>query len=169
VNPGRKIGMNRKKIALEVVIDDFALWRLMDHTRFMIARNREMELARFGLTPEQSHILNILSLKGGSTTINEIVEITMRQHHSISTLINRMTKQELVKKTKTPTDNRIFQVVITPKGEKVLQKATQDSITMAFSCLSEKDKKELQANLKCLLSKAYDMLGKKLRPQITGM
>jgi DNA-binding MarR family transcriptional regulator len=161
--------MNPKVSNYELASKDFALWRLFDHTRFMIARNREMELARYGLTPEQSHVLTILYLKGGSTTINEIVEITMRQHHSISTLINRMTKQELVKKIKTPTDNRIYQVVITAKGEKLLQKVTQDSITTAFSSLSEKEKLQLWSSLECLLAKSYEMLGKKLRPQLTGM
>ena len=161
--------MKPKNDAAEIAAKDFALWRLFDHTRFVIARNREVELSQYGLTPEQSHVLNILSLKGGSSTINEIVEITMRQHHSISTLINRMTKQELVKKIKTPTDNRIYQVVITPKGERLLEKVTQESITTALSCLSEKDKAELQDQLRCLMGKAYEMLGKKLRPQVTGM
>ena len=160
--------MKPKNDSREIVSNDFALWRLFDHTRFMIARNREMELGRYGLTPEQSHVLNILFQKGGSSTINEIVEITMRQHHSISTLINRMTKQELVKKIKTPTDNRIYQVVITAKGEKLFQKVTQESIITAFSCLSEKDKSELQAHLRCLMGRAYEMLGKKLRPQVSG-
>ena len=157
--------MNQKNKVPEIVMDNFSLWRFLDHTRFVIARNREMELSRYGLTPEQSHILNILVQKGGSSTINEIVDITLRQHHSISTLINRMSKQELVKKIKTPNDNRIYQVVITPKGESLLNKVTHESIDMVFSGLSEREKRELQTHLNRLMTKGYKMLGKNLKPQ----
>lgn len=151
------------------VLDDFAMWRLLDHTRFMIARSREMELAKFGLTPEQSHILHILNQKGGTSTINEIVEITMRQHHSISTLINRMTRQGLVRKIRNPNDNRKFDVVATEKGKNLFKKLTQESIKLTFSCLSEQDKKELETLLRCLLGQAYQVLGKELRPQVSSM
>ena len=77
---------------------DFRLWRLLDHTRFVISRSREKELARFGMTPEQAHVLDILHQSGGKATIQEIVNITMRQHHSISTLVGRRAKQGPVKK-----------------------------------------------------------------------
>jgi DNA-binding MarR family transcriptional regulator len=157
--------MNQKNKVPEIAMDNFSLWRLLDHTRFVIARNREMELSRYGLTPEQSHVLNILVQKGGSSTINEIVDITLRQHHSISTLINRMSKQELVKKIKTPNDNRIYQVVVTPKGESLFHKVTHESIDMVFSSLSEREKRELQTHLNRLMTKAYKMLGKNLKPQ----
>ena len=47
---------------------DFPLWRLLDHTRYMIFRDREMELSEFGLTPEQAFVLDIIHAAGGSTT-----------------------------------------------------------------------------------------------------
>jgi DNA-binding MarR family transcriptional regulator len=132
----------------------------------MIARSREMELARFGITPEQSHVLYILSTSGGSTTINDIVEITQRQHHSISTLINRMTKQGLVSKRKDPHDNRKYEVVITRKGQELYRRITQDSIKNNFSCLSDEAKGQLRKHLKCLLIRAYEVLGKDIKSRM---
>ena len=144
-------------------IDVFRLWKLLDHTKFMIGRLREMELARFGLTPEQVHVMDIISQNGGTTTINEIVELTMRQHHSISTLINRMTRQELVNKIKTTDDKRIFKVVITEKGQTLLRKVSRDSIINTFISLTEEEKIDLDTNLRKLLIKAYDLLGKEYK------
>ncbi len=158
--------MDRKNSIIRENDNDFKLWRLLDHTRFMIARSREMELARFGITPEQSHVLYILSTSGGSTTINEIVEITQRQHHSISTLINRMTKQGLVSKRKDPHDNRKYEVVITKKGQELYRRITQDSIKNTFSCLPDEAKAQLRKHLKCLLIRAYEVLGKDIKSRM---
>ncbi len=145
-------------------VDVFRLWKLLDHTKFMIGRLREMELARYGLTPEQVHVLDIISQSGGSTTINEIVDLTMRQHHSISTLINRMQRQGLVNKLKTADDKRIFKVFITDKGLTLLKKVSRDSIMNTFSSLSEEEKVDLDSHLHRLLIKAYDLLGKEYKP-----
>jgi DNA-binding MarR family transcriptional regulator len=140
--------------------DNFRLWKLLDHTRFMVSRSREMELAEFGLTPEQSHVLEILRQNGGKTTINDIVDITQRQHHSISTLINRMTRQNLVTKKKDLNDNRRFEVVVTRKGKQLTGKITTNSINRVFASLNESQKSELREHLNSLLMKAYDILGK---------
>jgi DNA-binding MarR family transcriptional regulator len=144
--------------------DNFSLWKLLDHTRFMVSRSREMELGEFGLTPEQAHVLEILRQNAGKTTINDIVDITQRQHHSISTLINRMTKQGLVLKKKDLNDNRKYEVAITKKGKLLTTKMTTKSIEEVFACLSDVEKVELRKRLNCLLLKAYQVLGKEFVP-----
>ena len=144
--------------------DNFRLWKLLDHTRFMISRSREMELADCGLTPEQSHVLEILRQNGGKSTINDIVEITQRQHHSISTLINRMVKQGLVTKKKDLNDNRKYEVVVTRKGKRLTTKMTTKSIDIVFREMSETDKSELRNYLNALLIRAYGVLGKEFVP-----
>lgn len=139
---------------------EFQLWRLLDHTRFVIARSREKELARYGLTLEQSHVLDILHHSGGVSTIQEIVNITMRQHHSISTLINRMVKQGLVKKIRSKSDARQYNVVITEMGEALFRKTTRNSIINIFAVLSQSNRKGLGKGLSKLMVKAYQVLGK---------
>ncbi|MCR4393211.1 MAG: MarR family transcriptional regulator [Dehalococcoidales bacterium] len=142
---------------------DFVLWRVLDHTRFMISRLREKELDQFGITPEMSYILDILTQRGGTTTINEIAEITMRKHHSISTQIARMAKQGLVKKIKNHKDLRGYDIVITEKGQDLFKRITRDSIREVFSCLSIEDKKALDIRLKALLMHAYHLSKKEFR------
>ena len=138
---------------------EFQLWRILDHTRFMIARAREKELAHFGLTPEQSHVLDILVGQGGSVTINDIVAVTQRQHHSISTLVSRMVRQGLVTKKKDPDDLRKWVVSITPQGERVFRDLTRDAIHRIISCLPENNRATFKEDLLCLLKRAYEVLG----------
>jgi DNA-binding MarR family transcriptional regulator len=141
---------------------DFALWRIMDHTRFMIARSREMELASCSLTPEQSHVLDILHESGGSTTINRLVEVTQRQHHSISTLIDRMTRQGLVTRRKSPSDKRKYDVAITEKGEELVNEMPRGSVDSIFESLSADEKVRLRSYLMRLMKGAYAVLGKEM-------
>lgn len=145
---------------------NFSLWRILNHTGFVIARSRKKELAQYGLTPEQAHILDILHHSGGTVTIQGIVDITMRQHHSISTLVDRMSKQGLVKKVKNASDARQYDVMITKKGQELFGGTTRKSITDIFSALSAREKKELEKGLKKLRARAYKLLGKKYQPNV---
>lgn len=143
--------------------NNFELWILLDHARFAISRARELELARVGLTPEQAMILHTLKILGGSATMSEISDITLRQHHSVSTLVNRMTKQGLLKKTKSPKDKK-YQVVVTEKGNKVYGAITRQSIEMTFSALKSKEKQEFASSLQKLIDQTRDLLGVDYRP-----
>ena len=144
--------------------NDYQLWIMLDQLRYMIFRSRKMELARYNITPQQAHILYILNLSGDSTTIDEIVEYTQHQHHSISTLINRMTKKGLVSKIKILGKGQKLDIVITEKGRDLLRIMTRDSVRKIFSCLSEEDKHEIIAYLCKLTVSSYKALGKKYKP-----
>ena len=137
---------------------DFNLWRFLNHTAFMINRSRQKELAQYGVTPEQAQVLDILHQGRGMATISDIVNITLRQHHSISTLVSRMAMQGLVKKVRNASDARRYNVTITEKGRALFRAITRDSITEIFSCLSERDRQGLDKGLKKLMEKAYRAL-----------
>jgi DNA-binding MarR family transcriptional regulator len=134
------------------------LWSLLDRTAFAISRLREIELSQFGLTIPQSAILHTLHVQGGALTLQDLGKNRMRQHHSISTLISRMTKIGLVLRTKTANGKR-YQIKISPTGQKVYGKVTETSLRMVFSSLSEKEKRGLADDLIPLLEKARYLLG----------
>jgi len=145
---------------------DFLLWKYLDHTRYMIFRLREKELAQLGLTPEQAYVLDILHAARGSTTINRIVEATQRQHNSISTLITRMARQGLVRKTRTRRDKRAYRIALTEKGRALFNTIPQDSITKAFLCLTAGEKNDLLRYLDHLLVSAYQSAGHEWDPHL---
>jgi DNA-binding MarR family transcriptional regulator len=138
--------------------NSFDLWVLLDRTHFAVARSRLLELAQYHLTKEQAQILYAIIPLGGSASMTQIASFTMRQHHSVSTLVNRMAKAGLVKKVKAP-NNRGFRVNITPKGQEQYLKVTRKSIEMLFTSLSGTDKRNFAACLYQLHNKARDLLG----------
>jgi DNA-binding MarR family transcriptional regulator len=119
------------------------VWSTLDSTRFTIARLRELELAHFGLTIEQSAALKELRQSGGSVTRKELEEKTLRQHHTISALVSRMLKSGLLAERHVQ-GARTQAVSITPKGLAVAESLTHISIEMTFSSLKAEDKLRLR-------------------------
>ena len=139
------------------------IWVLLDRTHFAVTRSRLLELAQFNLTKEQAQVLYVLRLFGGSATMTQIASFTLRQRHSVSTLVNRMEKAGLVKKVKVPKD-KVFKVVMTKKGKDRYSRVTRKSLEMVFSSLSTADKRKLTLYLNQLQKKAHSLLGLDYKP-----
>ena len=135
-----------------------SIWVLLDRTHFAVARSRLLELAQFHLTKEQAQILYALRLYGGATNMTQISAFTMRQRHSVSTLVDRMEKAGLVKKVKVP-NKKGYMVTMTKKGSERYQNVTAKSIDMLLSPLSEAEKQKLVVYLKKVQNKARELLG----------
>lgn len=133
------------------------LWSLLDNTVFAVSRLREIELSQFDLTIAQASILFTLQANG-SMTLQELEKNGLRQHHSVSTLINRMTTLGLVNKVKNSEDKR-YRIVLSEEGKALNNKITSSSLEMAFSVLNTKQKHELKQCLIPLLGRAKYLLG----------
>ena len=142
---------------------DYQLWILLDHLRYMIFEARKRELAKYDITPEQAQILLTLG-RSDSFTINQIMAYTQHRHHSVSTLINRMEKKELVRKIKIPGKGRKLNIKITEKGYELLRRMARDSFSRIFTCLSEDEKKVMIDHLSRLMVSSYRILGKEHTP-----
>jgi DNA-binding MarR family transcriptional regulator len=141
-------------------IGDNNVWWLLDNAKSAISRLRDMELAKINITPEQAAILTILA-KGDKSTITEISEYWLRQRNSVSTLINRMEKQGLVKKIKYPHIKEL-EIVITPKGQSLNSRITRQSVYQVFEVLSVEEKQVLAHYLKLLAVRSRSLLGASL-------
>jgi DNA-binding MarR family transcriptional regulator len=111
-------------------------------------------------------ILIIIEHCGGSTTTKEIEYLTLRQHHSISTLINRMCRVGLVYKEKSPAEKR-YRIFMSKEGENLLSKVTEDSIEIVFSNLSINEKLQFTGYLRSLHRQARSLLGVPYRQPAT--
>jgi DNA-binding MarR family transcriptional regulator len=143
---------------VENVPSIFDLWVILDSAHFAISRSRFLEIAQFGLTPEKAQILHVLQSHGGAVPQSRFSDYTMRQHHSVSSLINRMIKEGLLKKVKY-SGERTFTVLMTKKGKDKYSKLTRVSIDMIFSTLSNEDRQKLFSLLTHLLDKSRGLLG----------
>jgi len=138
--------------------ENFSMWVLFDQTRFTIYRSRELELAQNKLTSIQAEVLFTLYKNGGAATQKEIADYTMRQHHSVSTLINRMAARGMVKKVKLPGESRT-KIVMTEKALELYKKTPCHSIDMVFDSLTPEKKKIFEEVLLELRKNAREILG----------
>ncbi len=143
--------------------NDHDIWVLLDQAHFAVTRSRLLELAQYNLTKEQAQVLYVLKICGGSATMNQIASFTLRQRHSVSTLVNRMEKAGLVKKVKVSRD-KVFKVTMTKKGKDRYDNVTRESIEMIFSSLSAADKRKFVLYLNQLQKKARSLLGLDYKP-----
>jgi len=136
----------------------YVLWSQLDGTRFAVSRLRELELARLGLTVEQASFLRVLADAGRSITAKDLEDASLRQHHSVSTLVERMTKMGLVEKKKTAGERR-HRINITQRGKKLLSGLPTVALEMTFSALTGTEKRQLAASLLLLRRRARELLG----------
>jgi DNA-binding MarR family transcriptional regulator len=147
----------------ERLLSEYSIWGLFADTMEHIARARTIELTRYGLTREQSHVLRFLYEADGPLTINKIAVRVLRKHNSVSTIIKRMERNHLVDRVRV-SDDRQYEISITQKGRELFEKMPTNSIKMAFSALSKEEKKLFVLYLQKLEDKARNMLGLDYQP-----
>ena len=138
------------------------IWITMDKTYSAIYRTWLMELSLRHLTPEKVRVIFTVLSFGGSATLNEISYFTNRQLNSVSVIVNRMTREGLLRKEKSP--KRKSKVIVTEKGRELFESIGIDSINMIFSTLSLSEKQEFATDLSTLQEKARNLLGTDYRP-----
>ncbi len=116
-------------------------------------------------------VLRILATNGGTMTPSEIAEWTFRERHNITTLVNRLKQEGLVRTERSKRDKRFVNVTLTAKGRKVLKQATpvaNEIINKVMLSISEGDAIPLEKSLRVLRQNAHDgleQLVKRAQPQ----
>ncbi len=143
---------------------DINLFILLHQTENIISNAIDIELKNFRVTQPQVTILTMLSREDRPVTLDELANWSLKEFSSVFTLINRMEKNGLVKKTKKNNDAKTY-VTLTKKGSVLYhQKVTERSIRAIFDTLSEDEKKQIDVLLKKLRNHTRDLLGLDFRP-----
>ena len=83
-----------------------------------------------GLEPQQ--YLFLLALRGlppgWEATIRELAERMQLRHHSVVELVDRLERQQLLRRERSRTDRRQVIVHLTPRGEKILSRLARQRI-----------------------------------------
>ena len=107
-------------------------------------------------------VLRILAINGGTMRPSEIAEQTHRERHDITTLVDRMTKEGLVRAKRSNRDKRSVNITLTDEGLKVLIQAepvARDIVNQVMSSISEGDAALLEKQLSVLRENVYHGLG----------
>lgn len=139
----------------------FNLWILLHQTGTAVFKAREKELSQYGITAVEATALFVIKAIGEQVTPAEISRWLFREHHTITALLNRMERKELITKVKVPSQGRkkVWIVSLTEKGENAYHQSTKrKSINEAISILSEHEREQLESLLTKIRGQALKLL-----------
>ncbi|GAH46431.1 unnamed protein product, partial [marine sediment metagenome] len=116
-------------------------------------------------------VLQALAINGGRMTPSKIAEWTFKERHNITTLVERLKREGLVKAERSNKDKRFVNVILTAKGRRVLKQATpvaREIIDQVMLSISQGDAVLLEKSLRVLRQNAHssiEQLAKLSRPQ----
>ena len=114
-----------------------------------------------GLSVIKVIVLRVLAANGGAMTPSEIAEWTFRERHNITTLVDRLKRDGLVRTDHKNRDKRFVNVTLTAKGRKVLKQAmpvAREIVDQVMLSISEGDAVLLEKSLRVLRQNAHDGL-----------
>lgn len=155
----------KAKSQRERQFSEIMLWSVLNNTKFAISRLRELELAKFNLTIEQSSILNIVVDHGGTVTIKEIIDETMHQPNSVYILLNRMKKMGLIYSAKQKELGGTL-ISLTKEGDSLRKKITDVTFKVTISRLNAAEKTQIVEILYKIINKSGELLGINFMPPI---
>ena len=103
-----------------------------------LERRSEAFFQPFGLTSAQFNILNLLGHREGRMDQAELVDLLLVGKSSISIVLNRMVRAELIKREEHPKDRRQVVLTLTPKGRALWRKISpryEASVEKVFGAL----------------------------------
>lgn len=118
-----------------------------------LERRSEAFFQPFGLTASKFNILNLLSMKNGPMDQSELVDQLLVGKSSISIVLNRMVRDDLIKREPHPKDRRQVVLLITKKGHEIWSKAAPDyeaNVREVFGKVPPSHRNQFLRNLKKL-------------------
>jgi DNA-binding MarR family transcriptional regulator len=88
----------------------------------LLERRSEFFFQPFGLTSAQFNILNLLGHRRGRMDQAELVDLLLVGKSSISIVLNRMVRDDLIKREEHPKDRRQVVLILTSKGRDLWRK-----------------------------------------------
>ena len=111
-----------------------------------------------GLSVTKYMVLQILAFNGGTMKPSEIADWTSKERHNITTLVERLKQEGLVRTERSNRDKRFINVALTAKGRKVLKQITpvaSEIVNQVMSSIAEGDVALLEKQLRVLRQNAH--------------
>ena len=106
-------------------------------------------------------VLDALAVNGWSMRPSEIAEWTYRERHNITTLVDRLKRDGLVRTTRNNADKRLVNVKLTDKGREARNRAMpveREIVDQVMLSISEDDTVLLEKTLRVLRQNAHNGL-----------
>jgi DNA-binding MarR family transcriptional regulator len=140
------------------------LWVLLDQTYVAVSKCQEAVFAKAGLTLQQYRVLMVIDFAKYPVTPTDVARWLDRNTNSISLIIDRMEKIDLVERVRDLKDRRALRLAITPKGKELFKRATAHGLELMKTMMSCCSEEEIQS-LTHLLGKLRGRVLEELIPE----
>jgi len=116
------------------------MWIMLDQAYVAASRCQEAVFARAGLTLQQYRVLMVIDAAQKPVKLTDVARWLNRNNNSISLIVDRMEKVNLVERVRDLKDRRALRLVMTAKGEEFFKRATvrgRELIEAMMSCCTE--------------------------------
>jgi DNA-binding MarR family transcriptional regulator len=151
----------------EVYNEDHELWLLLNQARHAMFRAREKELGHLGISAMQAAVLTTIEAIEHElpATPAEISRRLLRRAHGVSTLLDRMEKEGLIKRVKDLERRNMVRVAITAKGYAAYRESSKRRVVhQVMASLTEDERKALRSGLMRLRDGALERLRQDSQP-----
>ena len=124
----------------------------------------EFQMKKYGITPPQFEVLISLWTEDG-LVLSELSKRLSRDGPTITGIIDRMEKKELVRRERSTTDRRVIMVFSTPKAEEMKEALTKLQKTAGKDIIENFTDEDI-TSLEQLLSKLLKNIEDKIFPRI---
>jgi MarR family transcriptional regulator, 2-MHQ and catechol-resistance regulon repressor len=153
---------------LKIITEQFQAFCLLDRTRHLLIKCEEKECSKVGITREQYNVLCAIKFNkkviGSEMIMSQIAEWLDHSQNSISTIVDRMEKDGLIKKVRNLQDRRTIRLRITNKANTLLAQISKPHLQLInglFSIFSVKQLKIFNEMLQELAQQENKYLGEK--------
>ncbi|MDY6912512.1 MAG: MarR family winged helix-turn-helix transcriptional regulator [Chloroflexota bacterium] len=126
-------------------------WALLHQTANLILKCEEAEFIDVGATPQQYWVLAAVKYLGefrdGPVTQKDVAQLLDRNPNSITLIIDRMEQANLVERKRDLPDRRSIRLLITEKGEEIVERAKKPSWNLIEKMTSSLSEEDLQRGL----------------------
>lgn len=141
----------REKRMMEGPVDEtkrLYVWTLVRDVCHLMEKARDRELRQYGLTVMQATVLQMINMLGKEASPSALARVMFREAPTVSSMLNRMEKQRLIKKVREGRRNGLIRLVLTQEGKKALADAqTRESIKRIMSQSSDETCRQMIAGL----------------------
>ncbi len=139
---------------------NYKMWALLNQTRHAIYQIVGKELKSLGVSPAQAAMLLVIQSINPPPSLGQLGRLQIREHNSVTVVLNRMMKRGLVIKMKDPQKKSVTRVTLTDEGRNICELVMRsETIPKIFSCLSNKESQQLISNLEKVLDQANKEIG----------
>jgi DNA-binding MarR family transcriptional regulator len=136
-------------------------WLLIHQSHRMIEKCENAVLAKVGLTTRKQMVLLAMKNAPGPLTVSNIAYWCDRNPNGISTLVDRMEKDGLIKRVRDMSDRRAIRLALTQKGEERFEEAdklVRQLFKDIFAEFSEEELITLSEIMTRVRRRAFDLL-----------